>query len=162
VWTHTLGPEDITLRFGGNTLSGSSVAVTLDGRDIIRLYRDGQSGRWLLTGSFQDVRGQTSLYFQNDEVRVFSGSWDVRFEGTRLTVNAGPGDIVAQISFHAADRTVSVERLKMSSNGCRFDGDAEQIEINTPTVRSLILSGNMIASASGATISIASGSIRIG
>jgi hypothetical protein len=121
LWIHSLGSEPINLRFAGVVLSGTSVGVNLEGRDIIRLYRDEQYGEWMLTGSFQNHQGTAALTFEANEVRAFSGSWDVELEGTRLTVRAGPGELITVISFDAAQRMVSVDRLKMLSNGYWFD-----------------------------------------
>lgn len=141
VWTHRVGDEPITLKFAGTILAkGEDVGVLLRGKPILGL-RKSDEGRWELTGSLRDPSGRHTITFENDQVIVSRGSWDVTFEGTKLTVRSGLGEIVAEMVFDAESRTVELTRLSMVHDKTKLTGSSKGLQIDTDAVKDFHLIG---------------------
>jgi hypothetical protein len=118
VWSSALGGHSaITLIVGGNKVTASDYAEVLriNNHTLLSLRRDGDD--ILFSGMLCNAEGKQTLHFQDNEVIVARGVWDLTFEGRTLTIRAGDRDVVASLTFDADQGTVSLERLKMRLGG---------------------------------------------
>lgn len=122
------------LSVGGNVIEGRTVGLSINGSVVIgaRAPLAGDVD-WLLTGSFCDNDGRQTLSFEDNEIRIATGSWDVELAGPRLTVRQGPGIIVAEVHIDADLGRLSVERLSMGLAGqARLEVTRDSLAVRGP------------------------------
>lgn len=161
IWTSHLGPGELTLVVGGNQAVGERAGFQINNTPVLIAERDHDSNEWWLTGSLVGPDRREVLRFVRNEIQVVSGSWDVKFEGTTLTVNRGSYDVVAKVSFDAEAMTVRLSRLKMPLSGdYSLDLNDTRLTIDGPDGQVLEMGGNT-SSVPGVTavkVNIGSGS----
>jgi hypothetical protein len=77
-----------------------------------------------LSAGYCDDDGKAALQIVDNEAVVSRGVWDVKLEGTLLTVRRGQRDVVARLRIDGTTSTITLEHLAMSlANGRRIDID---------------------------------------
>ncbi len=130
-WTQYLdGP--ISLRFGGNVITGREQASVRVNETVLIGFKC-KRDEVLLSGAFCDLDGKATLKFKDNEIVASQMSWDVEFEGTRLTIRAKQSQPVAIVCFDAESNAITVERLCMRfADGFILDGNSETLFLRFP------------------------------
>lgn len=138
---------------GGNHIlvEDSASAVTIDGHSLIGFEL--VDGVLLLNVDLRGGDGSPVLLVVRNELVHATDLWDVTYEGNRLTLRRGPGDLLISIAFETSDHRVVVDQGLVAHNGVEilFDHNALCVLNNR-----IVLSANSVSGMSSA-ISIGEG-----
>lgn len=119
------GPEPITVKFAGVTFKDCRVLMRVGGVELLSIKPPEEPGApILLSGTFSDITGTTSLKILDNVWSAGDENWDVEVEGPRLTIRRGLGDIVLQIRVYPP-HALAIERIDMKIRGYFLKGNEE-------------------------------------
>lgn len=109
---------------GGNSFSSrlhpdqsmtESIAISVDDTDLIS-FRIGTSGELFLNATIFDENNMPPLVIIENALRFRATTWDIEFEGRRLTVREAARKILLDIEFNPP-AAIRIERARLLCNG---------------------------------------------
>ncbi|MCM3614603.1 HNH endonuclease [Microbacterium enclense] len=123
----------LTVHLGDNKfMAGVSVFPFFVDGDPLIFFQSTDDGVGLYV-TLRDDYNRTVLRIWNNELIHRADLWDVRFEGTTLTVRDAPGDLRLVIRF-APPADVYIERAKFQYNGVQIDVKPTKVTVGGQTM----------------------------
>jgi hypothetical protein len=124
--------ESPVLVFGGVRLSNCEIPIEVAGYPLFSIKAPDNTGEpFLLSGTFTDSNGDTSLTIIDNEWRASSSAWDVEVKGHSITIREKERKIHLVLKAQSETELV-VERLDMFFANIHFEANGDFLRVTYP------------------------------
>jgi hypothetical protein len=120
-------PGPLIIKVAACTFTNVETLIKINDYPILSINPPADRGQpFLLSGSFSDSTGETTLTIADNVWSVGADGWDVEIEGPRITVRRGLGDIALIVRTEPPHNLV-IERIDMALDGMHLKGDESEV-----------------------------------
>lgn len=124
------GNRWMEVAIGGASFIECQNAIEINGFPILSVQPPTEEGQpFLVSGMFADKMGDITMRIKDNELSVGADNWDVEWQGPRVTIRSGPGDVSLVMRTEPQHRLV-VERINMSFEGASIRGDESILQVS--------------------------------
>jgi hypothetical protein len=118
------GPIQIVI--GTTLFRGGGPLIVVDDRPVIAIRE--VDGLPFLDAEFRDDSGDVVLRIDSNESRLKAKAWDATFEGRKIRIRSGPGDIVFEAVLHPPNG-LHVREIDIAANGNRYRSSPREMNV---------------------------------
>ncbi|OJV52938.1 MAG: hypothetical protein BGO31_04060 [Bacteroidetes bacterium 43-16] len=81
-----IGENELTVIWGDTSFTGSHQIINIEGKGVLKFEVCKESKKWLLSGRFNNSKGELALIIEKNEWIGYLDNWDINVEGQSIVI----------------------------------------------------------------------------